>query len=210
TGDAAGNCIIDRCINHGIIISKNNYAGGICGTSSGISGIIRNCVNTGDVEAKGYAAGIIGNHSGYVYNCYNIGKITTTDSSKSGAGIVAQGDGRFLKSIYNCYNAGEVDSVNITKVTNEDENQVDIHYNYYYLAGSSPDVSIKGRSDVLTSYACKFTFNSSNIPTATETLTVGSTSSTNVTDLLNAWVDAQTNKSDYLLWKTGSDGFPEF
>lgn len=208
TGGALA-CVIDRCINKGKITSQNNYAGGICARSSGTTGIIRNCVNTGDVEAKGYAAGIIGNHSSYVYNCYNTGKITTTDSQKSGAGIVAQFDGR--GDVCNCYNKGQVDCANIANITREiDEDITKIRNNYYYLAGSSPDVSIKGRSDVLTSYACKFTFNSPNIPTATETLTVGSTSSTNVTDLLNAWVDAQTNTSDYLLWKTGSDGFPEF
>lgn len=84
----------------------------------GNSGVIENCCNLGVItgiapsdQAKYYinAAGICGQNSGRISNCYNNALIQISGdvyngSPQYGAGIVADNEG----SVLNCFNAGSI------------------------------------------------------------------------------------------------------
>ncbi len=98
---------INKCYNAGEIATTGTYAAGIA--VSNYSGMIKDCYNTGDVEAEDYAGGIAEYNRGTITGCYNIGTVKSRDAYYSGdgekvcrtGGIVAVGnsDGK----ITNCY-----------------------------------------------------------------------------------------------------------
>ena len=84
------------------------YAGGIVGQLGGYRGTVKNCRNTGNVQAQQTVGGIAGGGSGDIEGCYNSGYVRgdTTGTGYAG-GIVGNGD---LITVKNCYNTGNVDS----------------------------------------------------------------------------------------------------
>lgn len=95
--------LIENCISNVKIESSSKYVGGICGFLN--YGIIRNCVNIGNITCLNDTAdlygGITGNNNTYIYNCVNLGNI----SGATGFGGISGTNG--IKMI-NCYNAGTV------------------------------------------------------------------------------------------------------
>ena len=108
---------IEGCTNNANVIAANFGAAGICGYMASNNGTIKNCINTGDMQAMTYAVGIcVGSQSGsacgkkdadYAYlidNCTNSGNMSTTNGVGS-AGIA----GSYSGSITNCSNTGTID-----------------------------------------------------------------------------------------------------
>ncbi|KAA6345136.1 hypothetical protein EZS27_007285 [termite gut metagenome] len=112
-GAFVGQCSgqITGCSNRATV--NSNYAGGICGSSTGSSASIRACANYGAITATGAGAGGIcyildGSSSAIVAACYNAGEITAnvggSDSYYCG-GIVGRVDKGKVNS---CYNTGKI------------------------------------------------------------------------------------------------------
>ncbi|TXB63453.1 T9SS type A sorting domain-containing protein [Phaeodactylibacter luteus] len=102
---------ITECYNSGTITSNANQAGGIVGTSTGVSNIIES-YNTGSITSSANSGGIIGRvetpasgHSSLT-DCYNTGAI---DGGWS-AGIIGEETDGGATTVVNCYNAGTVDN----------------------------------------------------------------------------------------------------
>ena len=105
--------------------SYYSYAAGILGigstdaphpgnTTSTLKAKVYNCVNSGDVTAKGglyeYAvASGIANYVKEVHNCYNVATIKTEQSNTGSSNYTAFNNGIAHNSyVYNCYNIGSV------------------------------------------------------------------------------------------------------
>ena len=90
TGIAGGivghayNTTISACYNAGKIIG-DNYAGGLVGMFTGLTGKIYDCYNVGSVRSVSESAGGIvgGANVCMVYNCYNAGDVTGKEASYS-------------------------------------------------------------------------------------------------------------------------------
>lgn len=113
--DGSSNCMIYNSSNSGKIISggvddNRASAGGICCTN--FASII-NCYNTGDIQGVGFTGGITGFSYGArgVSNCYNAGRISSTE--KSAGGIIGSASNLTSTSyksttMKNCCNYGVV------------------------------------------------------------------------------------------------------
>lgn len=106
--------IIYRCSNNNKI-QTSDCAGGITGTNDGNGVFVKECVNKAEVISKDQAVGGICGyiHSGGIYNCYNIGKVTGgrfIGGINGAAGI----SGKPIAYTYNCYNIGETNGSQIT------------------------------------------------------------------------------------------------
>ena len=98
TGNAVTNCA-----NNGAVYASNDDAGGIVGVTSGGDMHIVGCANTGSVEARTNAAGILGHNSGVtVEKSYNTGSITARSFA---GGIIAKDS---ANGAINCYNTGSI------------------------------------------------------------------------------------------------------
>ena len=77
--------------------------GGVCGRN--YEGTIENCYNTGTVTGSGInVGGVCGGNSWNIINCYNTGKVSTTDDGARVGGVC----GYNTKNIKNCYNTGKI------------------------------------------------------------------------------------------------------
>ena len=72
------------------------------------------------------------------------------------------------------------------------------------------DTAFSGIGQNMTNVKMNFFTNNNDVFTTTEELTVGNTTSNNLIDLLNAWVDANNSSGteQYLSWGSGVDGKP--
>lgn len=104
--EAWGIGVIANCTFNGTldVTGYTSEIGGIAGNN--ISGIVTYCTNAGTVAGNrvGMIGGIIGQNTGILENCANIGSIESVDDSSRVGGIVGLGSG----SIQNCYNTGSV------------------------------------------------------------------------------------------------------
>ena len=92
-----------NCANKATITATNSYstAGGIV---NGNGGTIDRCHNEGYIKTHRYAGGIAaGDTSGTITNCYNVGKIETTENHA--AGIVAQAHASLVEY---CFSKAEI------------------------------------------------------------------------------------------------------
>ncbi len=106
---------IENCVNEGKVTSAFNvYASGIVGQNKTAASatapvLIKDCVNKGDIEAKGnQGAGImaISTNNVTITGCYNTGKLT---GGWGIAGIIAQLGGNDVEIAYS-WNAGDIES----------------------------------------------------------------------------------------------------
>jgi len=118
SADGLANGKIFYCFNQGTV-SGASYTGGITGVSKSVN--INMCGNIGDVTGTTYVGGISGKGGGAsdgrdteIYDCYNTGKVVSTNNSTSVAGIVGEAycegtvsDNKFVK-VKRCINLGEV------------------------------------------------------------------------------------------------------
>ena len=96
------------------------YVGGVVGyNNASTAGIVKNCVNTGTVNASAaftstvYVGGVVGYNKGYVQNSYNAGNVVSASVSASGSGVTINIGGVVGYNEFEllaCYNMGTVDS----------------------------------------------------------------------------------------------------
>ena len=99
---------LSYCYNEGRITAAKGSAGGIIGTTTfasynAESGSVKCCYNTGTIDSKQNAGGIVG-HSNYsvIEDCGNTGRIEADSRAGGIAGIVVSG------MVKNCFNKGTV------------------------------------------------------------------------------------------------------
>lgn len=101
------NSLISGCKNYGKVTGKGYGIGGVCGqgasNGTGSFGIIKNCINYGEVSGSWNIAGIISKGDGKLSECANYGVIKSGNNS---AGIIYSS----LENtdISNCYNFGDL------------------------------------------------------------------------------------------------------
>lgn len=166
------------------------------------NGIIENCENNAKISGSNFIGGIVGKlaNGATISNCINKGDI---EASSKGGGICGW-SGNGSNSIFNCINLGTVTGTgtNTTLGAVVATNSGNIK-NTYYLIGTAAQ-AIGGSSSVASDVASQF---DSSLKT-TNTLTVEGTTSNNLIDLLNAWVNANNSSGvkQYLSWVSGVDG----
>ncbi len=118
TSDGLANGKIFYCFNDGAVTGAS-YTGGIVGVSKSVN--VNQCGNVGNVTGTTYVGGISGRGGGAsdgrdteIYDCYNTGKVTSTNNSTSVAGIVGEAycegtvsDNKYVK-VKRCINLGAV------------------------------------------------------------------------------------------------------
>ncbi len=104
-GDNYGYNLIELCYNSGNITAKTGGAAGITAINNGNNkeeGTVRNSYNIGEIKGQTRAGGIVGwRGQGTIENCYNRGKVTRTDTTELGSGIIDDADGNGRTT--NCY-----------------------------------------------------------------------------------------------------------
>lgn len=92
------------CTNSGSVTATEEDCGGIAGITSGGSMYINDCINTGAVQTRINAGGILGHNSGVtVQRSYNTGSVTATMSHAGG--IIGKDS---ATGTANCYNLGQI------------------------------------------------------------------------------------------------------
>lgn len=92
------------CTNSGSVTATEEDCGGIAGITSGGSMYINDCVNTGAVQTRINAGGILGHNSGVtVQRSYNTGSVTAAMSHAGG--IIGKDS---ATGTANCYNLGQI------------------------------------------------------------------------------------------------------
>lgn len=109
---------ISDCSNRGDITATatgtttgygNGFANKLAGAKDGLNTVVKNCYNTGNVLANGTkVSGFAAEAANYseLYDCYNLGSVTSTYSGLTTAGLVGQFNGWMER----CFNAGDVKS----------------------------------------------------------------------------------------------------
>ena len=203
-----GEATLENCINEGKIYSENNYAGGIAGT---YAGKISNCYNLGDVEGKGYSAGILGEAAGKVEttNCFNQGNVIST--SIVGGGIIAD---EYAETIVNnCYNMGEI-TTEATRVTSACSKGIggtytNNCYNIGKLVSAQRVCYAIGSGTITNCY-----YNSTLVGEVEDTNSIEDISKLNKNEfvnLLNSYKNEEGEyPTDWKKWKLGENGYPTF
>lgn len=201
---------IKNCINNGNISNTCSEAnvGGICGKAV-MGGLILNCTNKGAVSNitdsedinSGGICGYSVSDTNKILNCINLGEIkkTTNNTNYYIGGI----SGKNFGSVNNCVNIGTIEGNNAKEgaIAGYNGSNAVIENSYFLTTSAYHSVGAKyGQINI-------WTFDSS-FKTEND-LTVEGTTSSNLIDLLNAWVDANNNSGaeQYLKWKI-VDGKP--
>ncbi|MBR6066394.1 MAG: hypothetical protein IKP45_01195 [Bacteroidales bacterium] len=237
---AQSNTIVDRCVNNGAITGNDepdngyhNGFGGIVGSCSSVT--IRNSYNSGDVYFNAQAvndsyyfmggiAGMCEDANVHIENCYNIGNIKTRNNCGYYIGGIA-GKSENAK-LSNCYNGG--------KVSNSDGS-------YRYVGAVTGYITISGEvvncyswdGAAVNSYSddtynlhlygtysvsgcvitdVKWFSHSSTTNTLASSVTVNGTTTTNLLNILNAWINGNSTYNTWLAPTGSSDnnGMPKF
>ena len=214
---------IKNCINNGNISNTSasgTYVGGICGKDVN-GGLILNCMNHGDIETslkgENCIGGIVGTYQANsnkegVFNCVNLGNIKVSGTynaiTSNAGGILGYANNYdFYITIKNCVSTGDIlKDIDMTKGSiiggcnsTEFNNLKCIYISETYCF---KDTAFSGIGQNMTNVKMNFFTNNNDVFTTTEELTVGNTTSNNLIDLLNAWVDKEnlTGATQYLRW----------
>ena len=137
--------IIENCENRGYL-ELNSTSGGICGNNTA-SGSIKKCKNTHEIVLKDFnIGGVVGENSGTIEECYNLGNIlTSTSYARYGKGGIA---GKNYGIIKKCYNLAEIRSNNwnVGGIAggNEENGSIEFSYNIGQITGSTNIGGIAG------------------------------------------------------------------
>lgn len=108
-GNVSNSFDIDSCYNLADVLGTGKYVGGLCGYTRTIK--LTNSWNAGTVESDGYAVGgLVGYTQADIYNCVNVGSVTSTKGTGNGGsygnagGLVGYGQ----PDLYDSYNLGSV------------------------------------------------------------------------------------------------------
>lgn len=234
--------VIINCSNAASVSSFSSTSGGIAGVNS-YTGFIINCENSGDINGTAQVGGIVGSNGGFVTNSVNMGKLSLTSSSSTSdyaGGIAGVNSGTYPGNIANCVSVGEItpsssQSAGIGAVCYRSSSGT--VYNSYGLGFTNITNIVESgtysSNTEGTSYGSKILDSSSgwtsapliNIYTMTvkrtdSDITVSgsesgtTSSSTSVTDVLNAFINSNSSFSDgtniwsLKNWTTDSNGNP--
>ncbi len=119
-GYMQGSDVIDSCINRGNIQSTANKTGGIVGSAFGL---VRNCINIGEVSGTNKVGGIAGKENcgastpNGVYNCANLAAVTANYRAGGIAGVcdISSSSVNYNAIVKNCFNAGSVTRTDTSK-----------------------------------------------------------------------------------------------
>lgn len=230
--NSASSSTIDKCINYGNIES-NGFGKGDSYTKGKVAGIvgmaqnssycvIRNCMNFGDLKGAFNVAGIAGHNSPTIENCLNTGNVEASRNYNTySAGIAGSGE-----KVKNCISIGKVSISDATAPLAAISGYgFDTVLNNYYLpdvhmgdemgygvipthkdeeGGHTDPIYFEWNSEKGNSYATESEITiAGTISGATKTVV-----STDVVDLLNAWIEKQTRQTDYQYWKYNEKGIP--
>ena len=137
--------IIENCENRGYL-ELNSTSGGICGNNTA-SGSIKKCKNTHEILLKDFnIGGVVGENSGTIEECYNLGNIlTSTSYARYGKGGIV---GKNYGIIKKCYNLAEIRSNNwnVGGIAggNEENGSIEFSYNIGQITGSTNIGGIAG------------------------------------------------------------------
>ena len=103
---------ISKCYNIGKVSGTSDVSGILAVCDGGKKdSIIEKCYNIGEINGTTYVAGILGKQgtgsNNLIVNCYNINKVTATNTSGYVSGIGLAWQTANIK-IVNCYNIGEI------------------------------------------------------------------------------------------------------
>lgn len=205
-----GTCIIDSCINDADLTSKK-YIGGIIGFNKG-SLTVRNCISGGDFLELSINAprvgGILGQSSStecVIENCYVNAVIKEVESNApdkdEGGGIVGMVEKNNLILRNNFANTSDCNQGLIRNNTN-----YGIYDYNYYTASQSTNVKESTSYPKDTNlgnaqYKAEKNISNNYILDGSDPVKIGSFPKTNdVIDLLNYWVDSQSDPSQYKHW----------
>lgn len=236
-GSASSGAVIKNCDVYDSSIGGRSGTGGVVGTVGSGCKVI-NCsyarTSPGNFSVSIYRSqgsgetgmgGIAGKNEGLIINCYNSGKLFTSDSLRQVGGIagINEAGGKIL----NCCNIGFVDGANTvggiaglnkgeisncvsasclktngTKVANIAgiNDSGTIKDNYYLLNFSNKTAYYEDNSAIPANYvdATGFSYDDGLIENEK---TIGTTTTKNVADLMNAWISVQPNKDEYGQWE---------
>lgn len=207
---------INGCINTGEISAVLYSAGIITFSENGIS--VRNCMNKGEISVTGsgggYAGGIAAKEIVNVINCCNYGSVKRSNINSFLGGI--KGNSSSSYELTNCvsyasigYNEG-TKNVGIICGTTSIKDDSKLYYGAPIDAYvSDPLGQASGTGAINQNATFKFTNNGASSST-NDSVTVGNYTGTDVVELLNAWIEAQTNPSLYKRWKYDAMGYPVF
>lgn len=141
-----------NCTNEGNLTNLFTYdVGGICGYLEKDNAIVKNCVNKGNIIGKKAVGGIVGyiKYGGTVENCYNNGKISSSDTERSDiGGIVGLINGNNTININNCYNLNMVTSeINIGGIVGRNLNSNTVISNCYNKGNIISNRTVKYSDD---------------------------------------------------------------
>lgn len=169
---------------------KNNI--GLFGAVSGSGALIKNLGVNGEVSGADNCGGIIGElRGGSVINCWNGCKVSGGGSIGGIAGKVSGG------KIVNCTNYGYISGDSAGALAGSVIASASVEYSYYTYYGA--DRACGGTETGCSVSAYRFAASPTMCPTE-KALTVGSYTGSNLTSLLNAWIDIQENNGDYYSW----------
>ena len=133
------------------LTEKDSYASGVVG-SGGMTSLIKNCVNYGDVSGHYYTSGIVTDIYGaaQIINCKNYGNIYGTSLNISGIVAVLRSSPTTAKMILNCQNYGTIaGSGNRSGILSYCDGSVDIigcqNYGAINVGGGSSTGALIGR-----------------------------------------------------------------
>lgn len=109
-------CIIENCVNQGMVETHNWYSGGIVGSL--YHATLSNCINEGVVKAtttdevlnlEMCAGGVVGRFaSANIVDCSNTGNVETNGSAGGVAAVSLRNDSDNLFFVRNCHNFGAI------------------------------------------------------------------------------------------------------
>lgn len=216
-GTNNGTLVIDSCINVAKLASKK-CLGGIIGYNTNLL-TVRNCISSGELhkdetggnqDNRKYLGGILGNANGQssvIENCYVSAEIYyTPNNGTRGAdsgGIVGNMGNIYLTLKNNFSNTSICGQGLVMARMNSVKGIYDFNY---YTANNSANVEEstsrpKDDNPGNAQYKAEKNISNNYILDGSDPVKIGSFPKTNdVIDLLNYWVDSQSNRSQYKHW----------
>ena len=218
-------CTADQCSNTGTITSSKYDVGGVVAYLNNSS--LLNSYNRGDVTTTttststsnsiGGVVGQINTASSTVFNCYNTGIVSASNTTQFCVGGIA---GRMYNgSVANCYNGGTID-LNASNtgysgnILGSNGGSSTVQY-CYYRTNMGAGTRIQGTSGTATASNCKAFAHTSE---SDADCTFDIRSSNDLVDALNYWrTDISGTAASYLEWYDDTEasgwnnlGMPEF
>ena len=186
-------------------------------------GVVVNSINEGDVVGRQKVGGITGQNSGAIAFCANLGDITATDASRTGAGGIAGRNGNNntpaeMGYIDDCYNMGDIELSNgrwgggITGFNNALSRVKNCYNTGAVLHGYANWNAIIGSNENFGVQAGFANFCETSFSSAGSAIETGSVPSVNMqSDAFRELLEDDASEDDQWAWDgVENDGYPYF